>query len=175
VARHSEEEIGLAGLEEALLRERSGRHETDHVPAQDGFRSALLRFRGILGLFADRNPVALRDQPLEIVVGALDRHAAHRNFLPKVPTALRQHDPERPAGDFRVFEEELVEISHAVEQEAAGMRLLDGEELRHHGRDPAGLRGGAAGGFGGASGLVRLWRRSDAGLRLRAGLGHARP
>ena len=41
----------------------------------------------------------------------------------------------------RVVEEQLVEIAHAVEQEAVRMTGLDLHELRHHGRRAA-LSGG---------------------------------
>ena len=62
--------------------------------------------------------MAKRDQPVEVIVGALDRHPAHADVLAFVLAALREDDAERPARDFRVVEEQLVEVAHPVEQQA---------------------------------------------------------
>ena len=105
------------------------------------FAPRFLRFRRVLGLLADGDAVAKRDQAVEIVVGALDRHAAHADVLALVLAALGQHDAERPARDFRVVEEQLVEIAHPVEQQAVRIGGLDLEILRHHRRE---ARGGVA-------------------------------
>ena len=88
--------------------------------------------------------MAERDQALQIVVGALDRHAAHADLLAFVLAALGQHDAERPAGDLGVREEQLVEIAHAIEQQAIRVGRLDLEKLRHHRRGARGFGGGGA-------------------------------
>jgi len=49
--------------------------------------------------------VAERDQPVQIFVGAFDRHPAHRYVAVKVLAALGQHDAERARGRFGVVEE----------------------------------------------------------------------
>jgi hypothetical protein len=49
--------------------------------------------------------------------------------------ALGQHDAERARGDLGVLEEQLVEIAHPVEQQAARIGGLDLEVLLHHRRD----------------------------------------
>ena len=127
-----------------------GRHQPHDVAPDDRLRAPPLRFRRVLDLLADGDAMAERDQPIEIVVGALDRHAAHADVLALVLAALGEHDAERFARDLRVIEEELVEVAHAVEQQAARIGRLDLEILRHHRRQP---RGGAfrsgAGGFHG--------------------------
>ena len=79
--------------------------------------------------------VALADQPVQIIVGALDRHAAHGDVLPLMLAALRQDDAERAGGDLGVVEEQFVEIAHPVEQEGARIFGLDRGILRHHRRD----------------------------------------
>ena len=71
---------------------------------------------GIFELLAHRDPVAERDQAMQIFVGALDRHAAHRNIAAEMFAALGQHDAERARGDFGVVEEQFVEVAHPVEQ-----------------------------------------------------------
>ncbi len=75
----------------------------------------------ILDLLADRDAMALRDQPVQILLGALDRHAAHRNVAAQMLAALGQHDAERARGGLGIVEEQLVEIAHPVEQQAVRM------------------------------------------------------
>ena len=58
-----------------------------------------------------------------------------------VLAALRQHDAERARGDLGVGEEQLVEIAHAVEQQAVRVGGLDLQVLRHHRRDAGGVVG----------------------------------
>ena len=76
--------------------------------------------------------MALRDQPVQVIVGPVDRHAAHRDVGARVLAAFGEHDAERLGGDLSVGEEQLVEIPHPVEQEAVRVGVLDGEVLRHH-------------------------------------------
>ena len=60
--------------------------------------------------------------------------------------AFGQGDAERARGLLRVIEEQLVKVTHAVEQQAVGMGSLDLEILRHHrrrlARTPLRLPGG---------------------------------
>ncbi len=123
------------------------------------FGPSLARFRGVLDLLAHGHAMTQPDEPLQVIVGALDRHAAHGDVGSLVLAALGQHDAERPAGDLGVLEEELVEIAHSVEQEAVRVGRLDLHILRHHGRDAAGVR-------------RRLGRRSGGRLRTRVEDGH---
>ena len=128
------EEIVRAGIEQRLLGERARRDEPHHVAADHRFRPALLGLGRVLGLLAHGDAEALGDQPLEIVVGGMDRHAAHGNVLAEMLAALGERDAERARGDGRIVEEQLVEVAHAVEQEAVGVGRLDLQVLRHHGR-----------------------------------------
>ena len=131
-----------AGVEQAFLGERAGRHEAHHVAPHHGLRTALARFRRVLDLLAHRDAVALRDQALEIFVGGMHRHAAHGNVLAKMLATLGQRDAERARGYGSVLEEQLVEIAHAVEQEAVGIGRFDLQILGHHrGGDARGARG----------------------------------
>ena len=66
-------------VEQRVFGERAGRDQPHDVAAHDALGAALLRLRRILDLLADRDAVAERDQPMQIFVGALDRHAAHRD------------------------------------------------------------------------------------------------
>ena len=115
-----------------VTRRTTSRRTTD-------FGAALPGLGRVLDLLADRDAVAGRDQPLQIVVGALDRHAAHRDVLALMLAALGQHDAERARGDLGVAEEQFVEIAHPVEQQAVGIGGFDLDKLRHHRRDAAGI------------------------------------
>ena len=93
---------------------------------------------------------------VQILIGALDRHAAHRNVLAEMLSALGQHDAECTARDFGIPEKQLVEIAHPVEQEAVRIGGFDLDVLLHHRRDAAvvgrgaGVRRSGARGFHGA-------------------------
>ena len=74
------------------------------------------------------------DQLLQVLVGGVDRHAAHRDVGALVLAALGERDAERARGDLGVVEEQLVEIAHPVEQQAVRIGRLDLDVLRHHRR-----------------------------------------
>ena len=119
-----------------------GRDEAHHVAPHHGLRPALPRLGRVLDLLAHRDAMALRDQALEIFVGGMHRHAAHGDVLAEMLAALGERDAKRAAGDGGVLEEQLVEIAHAVEQEAIGIGRFDLQILGHHRRgDARGARG----------------------------------
>ena len=93
------------------------------------FAAALLRLGRVFDLLADRDAVAERDQPVQIFVGAVDRHAAHRDVAAEMLAALGQHDAERARGDLGVLEEQFVEIAHPVEQQAIRIGGLDLDDI----------------------------------------------
>ena len=103
-ALHRDENIGAARLQQPILGDRARRHQAHDVAAHDRFIPPLFRLGRVLKLLADRDAMAERDQPLQIIVGALDRHAAHADVFAFVLAPLGQHDAERPAGDFGVLE-----------------------------------------------------------------------
>ncbi len=108
-----------------------------------------------------------RDQAVQIIVGAMDRNAAHRNVAAMMLAALGEHDAERARGDLGVLEEQLVEVAHPVEQQAIRIGGFDLDVLFHHrgdaprvlcryGRGAARALGGRAGcetGRGGRAGI----------------------
>ena len=108
------------------------RDQPHHVAPHHAFGAALSRLRRIFELLADRDPVAVRDQAVQIFVGALDRHAAHRNVAAEMLAALGQHDAEVAGRDFGIVEEQFVEIAHPVEQQAIRIGRLDLDILLHH-------------------------------------------
>ncbi len=132
---HGGQIVARLGVEQAVLGQRAGRDEAHHVAAHDRLGAALPRLGRVLQLLAHGDAKALPDQPLQVFVGAVDRHAAHGDVLAQVLAALGQHDAQRLRRGHRVLEEQLVEIAHAVEQQAVRIGRLDLQELRHGGRD----------------------------------------
>ncbi len=126
--------IVAVGIEQAVLGEGSRRHDAGDRPPHHRLGAALFRLVGGFGLLAHGDPVSGADEALQIVAGRMHRHPAHGDVLAQMAPALGERDAERLGGDLGVVEEQLVEIAHAIEQEAAGVRPLDLEILRHHRR-----------------------------------------
>ena len=139
-----------------VTRRVTSRRTTDLPPRFTGVRR-------VLDLFADGDPMAKADQPVQIILRALDRDAAHRNVVALMLAALGQDDAERFRGDLGVLEEQFVEIAHPVKQERAGIGRLDVAILGDHRRDfrwpLAGVAGsrraGAPLSFGRGAGVIR--------------------
>ncbi len=136
--------VVAAGIEQRIFGERSGRHQPDDIAAHDTLGAALARLCRILELLAHGDAMAVRDQPMQIFVGALDRHAAHRNILTEMLAAFGQDDAERPRRHLRILEEQLVKIAHPIEQQAVRIGGFDLDVLLHHRRDAHGVGGGLA-------------------------------
>ncbi len=68
--------------------------------------------------------VTERDQLLQVLVGGVDGHAAHRNVGALVLAALGERDAERARGDLGVTKEHLVEVAHPVDSRQSGLAAL---------------------------------------------------
>ena len=124
--------VAAPRVEQAVLGERAGGDDPDHVAPDQRLARPLAGLGGILQLLADRDLEALADQPMQVELGAVHGHAAHGDVLARMAAALGQRDVERGCCRDRILEEQLVEIAHAEEQEGIGMRLLERLELRDH-------------------------------------------
>src|SRR4029079_8311311 len=82
-------------IEQRVFGEGAWRDKAHHVAPHDTFGTAFSCLDRILNLLAHGDAVALRDQTMQIFVGALDRHAAHRNIRTKMFAALGEYDAER--------------------------------------------------------------------------------
>ena len=108
-------------VEQPVLGQRAGRDDAHDGAAHRRLAAALLGLGRVLHLLADGDLEALADQAREIGLGGMHRHAAHRDVGALVLAALGQRDVERRRRLDRVVEEQLVEIAHAIEQQAVGM------------------------------------------------------
>ena len=124
--------IVAALVEQRILDDGAWRDDAHDLAVDNRPGAALPRGGGLLGLLADRNAEPLPDQALEICLGRMNRHPAHGNVLPSMPPSARERDVERRRGTFRILEEHLVEVAHAIEQDRIRMRALDVHVLGHH-------------------------------------------
>ena len=129
------EKARLAGVEELVLGDRTRGDDADDVALDELRRPfALLGLLGVLQLLADGDPKAAADQPLQIGLGVVDRHAAHGDVLAALLAPAGQRDVERFGGDHGIVEEQLVEIAHSVEQQRVRVLRLERAILAHHRR-----------------------------------------
>ncbi len=131
-ARDCREVIVAPCIEQAVLGERAGGDQAHDVAPHHALSPALPRLGRVLQLLAHGDAVAERDQPVQVLVGALDRHATHRDIAAEMLAALGEHDAERARGNLRVVEEQFVEVAHPVEQEVLRIGRLDLDVLLHH-------------------------------------------
>ena len=107
----------------------------DRARCDHPYHRALDRSLGlgwIADLLADRHRLALAHQACEIVVDALHRNARHRDRRSGGLPACGQRDVEQLRSLARILEEELVEVSHPIEQQRVRMLGLQAEVLLHH-------------------------------------------
>jgi hypothetical protein len=93
-----------------------------------------LDFAGSPNLLAEGDALALADELRQIPLDSVERHAGHRDRLPGRLPAGRQGDIEQRGRTPCVLEEQLVEISHPVEEQDVRVLALDAQVLLHHGR-----------------------------------------
>ena len=130
-----------ACIEQPVLGDRARRHQPGDGAANHRLSATPPRFGGVLRLLADGDAVPEPDELLQIVVGGMDRHAAHRDVGAEMLAALGQRDAERPRRGDGVVEEQLVEIAHAIKEQAIRIGRPDLDILLHHRRDAAGRVG----------------------------------
>ena len=140
-------------VEQRVFGQRAGRHHPDDRAGDDALAPALLGVGRAFNLLGDRDTVPAADQPLEVDLGRMDRHAAHRDVRAEMLAAPGQRDVERRRGLGRVVEEQFVEVAHAEEQQAPRRLRLDAQILRHHGR-----------GFGHRATVTRADRGGEEGV-----------
>ncbi len=105
------------------------RARRDH--ARDFALDDLLRHARIFHLFADGDLESLANQLGNVVLGRVVGHTAHRDGDAFFLVARGQRDLQFARGDHRVFEEQLVEIAEAKEEQRVGMLFLDRGVLPH--------------------------------------------
>ena len=82
-------------------------------------------------LDAEIEGIPLADELVDISLGRMIGHTAHRSFL-RVPAAARECQPQFPGHVFRVIKEHLIEISETEEQDGIRILFLRCQILLHH-------------------------------------------
>ena len=76
-------------------------------------------------LLANGHRLAALDEPREIALHGVERHARHHHRLAGRLAAPGQRDVEQPRGLFGVIVEQLVEVAHPVEEQSVRMVRFD--------------------------------------------------
>ena len=111
-------QLARARIEQRLLGQRAGGDDADDRAVDHRLGAALLRLGRAFDLLGDGDAVAGLDQPGEIGLGGVDRHAAHRDRRALMLAARGQRDVEAGRGDLGVVEEQFEEVAHPVEEQA---------------------------------------------------------
>ena len=127
------EHVCAAWLKQSFLGKRPRRDETNDVALYQGLGAATLsRLGGRLGLLGYGNAATRLDQPGKISLGGMDRHPAHRHWLPAILAPASERDVQNLRGDPRIVEEHLEEVAHAIKQQAVFRLRLESVILGHH-------------------------------------------
>ncbi len=129
VARDGGEQRVAPLVEQRLVRDRAGRDD-----ANDRALDRPLGLRGVALLFADGDGDAPTHELREVRLGAVKRHARHRDRLPGGAAARRERDVQQCSSATSVLVEQLVKVAHAVEEQSVRVLSLDAQVLLHHRR-----------------------------------------
>ena len=120
---HRTDVVAAPFLQHRAFRHGARGNDADDVPLHQPLCQC-----GVFRLLADGDLVALRDEPCNIALGAVIRHAAHGGALLRVlhvPVPGGQGQVQLPRGDDGVLVEHLVEVAEAEEEQAVPVLFLD--------------------------------------------------
>src|SRR5271157_303018 len=126
--RNAAQEIVLLGAEMRVGSGPRRKHPRDRALHQ------FLSDTRVLHLLADRHLESFADELGDVVLGRMIRHAAHGHGDAFFLVARGQRDWQLARRDDGVFEEQLVKIAEAKEDERVGMLFLDCGVLPHQWR-----------------------------------------
>jgi len=115
------------------LEELGGGNSPRCVGANDLSTDEALGLGRIFDLLSDGHPEPRIEQLSEIAIKGVVWDPAHRCVYGVVLPAAGEGDTEYRGGLLRILEEELVEVSHAVEQQRRTRLFLEIEVLAQHG------------------------------------------
>ena len=147
----SRQKIMPPRIQQRILGQRAWRDQPHDLAFDHRLVSALFRLGGAFHLFANRHAKSFADQRQEIPFGGVMGHATHRNVLIIMLTTFGQRDIQRFCRGDGIIKKHLVKIAHPVKQDRIGMRCLNLQILRHHGR---------CGGFGAGHASPRIISRT---------------
>ena len=116
------EEVALVRMEQIIFQNRTRRDDLYNV----ALHKPLGQFR-ILHLLRDGNFVAAFQNPPNIRLDGMIRHAAHRHAR-----TCRQHHVHQRSRRLRVFEEQFIKIPHAKQQDRVRRQFAFGLHVLPH-------------------------------------------
>ena len=127
--RHRRQIVVLARPHQVRVHRRSRRHNARQLALHQRLRQL-----GVFHLVADGHAVPLLDQPRNVALRRVVRHAAHGDGRALFLVARRERDLKLPRGRHRVIVEQLVEIAQPEHQQRVRRLLLDAVVLPHQRR-----------------------------------------
>src|SRR5690606_1997992 len=115
-------------FQECIVGDSAWRDDPDDLPLDRP-----LGFRRIADLLADRDRLTTAHEPSDVALGAVIRHAGHRNRLAGGLAARSQRDVEQTCRALRIVVEQLVEVPHSIEEQRIRILRLHAQILLHHG------------------------------------------
>ena len=130
VEKHAAQEVPAARVKALAVDHRAGRHHADDVALDEP-----LGERRILRLLADGDLVALGDEPRDVPVARMIRHAAHGRLIlgSLAAVARREREVQLPRCGERILVEHLVKIAETEKEDGILILFLDLKVLLHHG------------------------------------------
>ena len=116
-------------LQQGLIGNRAGRDDTNHL----AFHRPLGPGR-IADLLAYGDRFTQSHQPTQVLIHGVHRYTGHGNGFTRRLPAAREGDIQQARGATCVVVEQLVKVSHAIEDQNVRVLGLDAQVLLHHGR-----------------------------------------
>ena len=118
-----------AVIEQGRISERAGGDDTHHLALHRPLAGGR-----VTDLFADRHRFAEFHQAGEVLLDGMVGHTGHRDRLAGRLAAPGQRDVDQACRTLGVGKEQLVEVTHAIEQQYVGMRRFQAQILLDHRR-----------------------------------------
>ncbi len=119
----------VALLEERGVRDGAGCDDAHHLALERAASGSRLAF-----LLTDCDALAFAHEARQVGVERVERHTRHRDWLAGGGAARGERDVEERGGAARVVMEQLVKVTHPVEQQDVRVLRLDAQVLLHHRR-----------------------------------------
>ena len=132
IEKETAEEVAAPVVEAGAVDDRAGRDDADDIALDKAFGK-----RGILGLLADGDLIALGDQAGDVSVARMVGDTAHRRLILRrlAAVARREREIQLARGELCVLVEHLVEVAQAEKEDRILILFLDLQILLHHRRD----------------------------------------
>ncbi|MNF60244.1 hypothetical protein D3C84_418570 [compost metagenome] len=127
IAEYRGDQVIATLVQQRLVADGAGGNDAHHLTIHRTFAG-----RRVADLLTDHHRLTEFDQLRQVAFGGVVWNPAHRNRLPgRLPTG-GQGNVQQLGGLLRVFVEDLVEVTHAVEHQLIRVLVLQAPVLLHH-------------------------------------------